>query len=313
MQPPALIVLNWNNAPDTLDCLSVLRPLQAAGMCRVWVVDNGSSDDSAEQIARAFPEMCLLQTGANLGYAGGNNVGIRAALTDGAEVVGIVNNDLLLSAETLAALGDLLATHLVDVVTPLIVSAEDPDHVWALGLTIDPHTGDVTRRFADASLHSLPRDAHPVPSVSGAMFLARRAVFERAGLLDDDYFLYYEEVEWSVRVRQAGFRISAEPKAIAHHKVSATLGTSSPLIDYYMLRNHLRFAAGAFKGTRRAQVLSRILWKNLLTIAAYTAKSDHGRRAPHRNARLYALRDALLHRWGQLRPDSAQSLGVVSR
>lgn len=133
--------------------------------------------------------------------------------------------------------------------------------------------------------------------------LVKREVFERVGLLDESFFLYYEETDWCLKARQAGYRILAVPSSVVWHKVSATLGVSSPIIDYYMLRNHLRLIGRHWSGVRRPYLLVRTVARNLATIAAYTVKSRRGTRIPNRNARLLALRDASLRRWGKMEPD----------
>jgi GT2 family glycosyltransferase len=130
--------------------------------------------------------------------------------------------------------------------------------------------------------------------------LVRREVFERVGLLDEAFYLYFEEADWCLRVRRSGYRILAVPSSLAWHRVSATLGPTSPVIDYYMLRNHLRFIACHWSGMARLLFLGRTIGRNLLTIAAYTLKPQQGQRLSHRNARLLALRDAALGRWGRM-------------
>lgn len=136
--------------------------------------------------------------------------------------------------------------------------------------------------------------------------LAKREVFERAGLLDEKFFLYFEEVDWCMKVGQAGYRILAAPSSVVWHEVSGTLGTTSPVIDYYMLRNHLRLIGRHWSGARRDYLWSRVVLCNLMTIAAYTVKPHGGRRIPNRNARLLALLDASLGRWGKMGADVAK-------
>lgn len=302
----ALVVLNWNNAADTLQCLASLERLTYPNY-EIIVVDNGSTDDSVSQIRAAYLGVQLLETGANLGYAGGNNVGIRYALESGAEFVCILNNDILVEPgflePLLATFGDDL---LIGVVTPLIAATDDPENIWALGSSINPHTAFVTRLYTDESVLSWrERAPFAVDVASGAAMLVRRAVFEAVGLIDEDFFLYYEETDWCLQVQRASYRIMAVPNSVILHRVSATLGETSPIIDYYMLRNHLRFIARHWLGAARWRLLVQIVFRNLVTIVAYTIKPRGGVRIPNRNARLLALRDALLGRWGKMGPDVA--------
>jgi GT2 family glycosyltransferase len=171
---------------------------------------------------------------------------------------------------------------------------------------VDRRTGVVSRQHAGESVQAWRQCASfEVEIASGAAMLVRHEVCEQIGLMDEDFFLYFEEVDWCLKVRRAGYRIRAVPQSLVWHDVSATLGPTCPVIDYYMLRNRLRFIARHWTGAARVRLLGRTMGRNLLTIAAYTIKSDGGRRRPHRDARLLALRDATLGRWGEMGPDVA--------
>ena len=301
MSTLALVILNWNNPLDTVNCLGSLARISTLDVETI-VVDNGSTDDSVAIIQRQHPACTLLQTGTNLGYAGGNNFGIRYALKSGAEFVMILNNDVIVSPDFLTPLlAALRAQPDVGIVTPLVADTEPIDRIWALGSRVDWRTGQVYRIHAGETVatycNAPPFD---IEIASGAAMLIRRSVLEQVGLLDELFFLYYEETDWCLTVREQGYRILAVPQSVIWHKVSATLGTVSPVIDYYMLRNQLRFIARRQHGWPRARLLIRTIARNLLTIAAYTFKSQHGQRRPHRNARLYALRDAARRQWGPM-------------
>lgn len=315
----AIVVLNWNNARDTMSCLDSLVQLDHPDPW-IIVVDNGSDDDSADQIRAAYPGVTLLETGANLGYAGGNNIGVKHALATGADYVCILNNDVVVEPGFLAPLLAALDSRPnASVITPLVAERTAAgERVWALGSAINWRTAAVTRQHAGSAVDSW-RTCAPfaVDVASGAAMLVKREVFERVGFMDEDFFLYFEEVDWCLQVRRAGYHILAVPGSVVWHKVSATLGKTSPVIDYYMLRNHLRLIGRHWRGPQRVSLQARVVLRNLLTIAAYTAKPHGGRRIPNRDARLLALRDALLKRSGiQLRvPDctSGQSIPEESR
>ena len=260
MNPIAVVVLNWNNPAETIACLNSLAQLRGTRP-RILVVDNGSTDDSVPAIRAAFPDVEILETGANLGYAGGNNAGIRQALAAGAEAVCILNNDVIVETDFLAPLWAALQEQPgVGITTPLVGEQADDGRVWALGLAVEWRTGQVRRQHAGEP--AAPWRVHApfeVEIASGTAMLVKREVFERVGLLDESYFLYYEETDWCLRVRQAGYRVVAVPSSVVWHKVSATLGTLSPVVDYYMLRNHLRLIGGHWSGASR--------WWLLLTTA----------------------------------------------
>lgn len=308
--PPrvSIIILNWNNAEDTLACLDSVAALDYPA-ARVIVVDNGSTDDSAARIRAAYPDVELIETGENLGYAGGNNVGIRHALAQGADYVCILNNDVIVDPGFLGPLVDALQAEAdVGVVTPLAVErTEGSGRVWALGLAVNRRTAAVTRLHAGQDLDvwrgRLPFE---VEVASGAAMVARREVLERAGLMDEEFFLYYEEVDWCLSLHGYGYRILAVPASVVWHKVSGTLGVASPQIDYYMLRNHLRLICRRWFGIHRSYLCGRVVVRNLVAAAAFTLKSHSGQRIPNRDARLLALRDAILGRWGKMGPDVAK-------
>jgi GT2 family glycosyltransferase len=299
----SIVILNWNNPEDTLACLQSMTALNYSSVATI-VVDNGSSDDSVSRIGAAYSEIKIIKTGKNLGYAGGNNVGIRYALAQGAEYICILNNDVTVSADFLTPLIDALQSPAVGVVTPLIAGQNHPSQTWALGSCVNWRTATVNRlHIGEDVAHWRCCEPIEVEIASGAAMLIKRAVFEQVGLLDEDFFLYYEETDWCLHVKQAGFHILAVPEAIVWHAVSATLGETSPVIDYYMLRNHLRLIVRHWHGSIRLWLLARTIARDLLTIAAYTVKSRGGRRRRSRNARLLALRDAARGRWGEMGPD----------
>lgn len=303
-----IVVLNWNNAADTLACLESLATL-AYPAYEVLVVDNGSTDDSVARIRAGFPNAPILETGANLGYAGGNNAGIRHALAAGAEAIGILNNDVTVEPGFLGPLVTALQSGPdVGIVTPLVADQNEGDRVWALGSSVNRRTAEVRRLHAGENVTSWRHRApFPVESASGTAMLVQRGVFERAGLMDESFFLYYEESDWCLNVRHAGYEILAVPSSVVWHRVSATLGMMSPAIDYYMLRNHLHLINRHWSGVRRRYLLVRTVLRDLATVAAYTVNSHNGVRIPHRNARLFALRDAALGRWGRMGRDVAKA------
>lgn len=305
----AVIVLNWNNPSDTLRCLRSLADIERTDY-EVIVVDNGSSDDSAALVRRRHPTIRQLETGCNLGYAGGNNVGIRYALAVGAQNICILNNDVTVEPNFLEPLlATLRSQQNCGIVTPLIAEAgSESGCVWALGSTLDRRTAAVTRNLAGAPVRYWQQQpSFEVQIASGAAMLIKREVLERVGLMDEGYFLYYEEVDWSLRVRQAGYQIVAVPSSIVYHKVSASLGKSSPVVDYYMLRNHLRLIMHQFSEPRRSYLWIRVFLRNLFTIVAYTVESHNGERIGCRDARVLAIRDALLRRCGEMGADVASA------
>lgn len=304
-----IIILNWNNPDVTLECLRSVMALDYPADClQVVVVDNGSTDNSVTRLRGAYLDVTLMETGTNLGYAGGNNVGIRYGLERGAEWICILNNDVTVAPDFLTILISVLQEDQdAGVATPLVADMTNPQLVWALGSAVNRRTGAVHRLHTDEQVEEWRRQQpFVVDAASGAAMLVKRQVFEQVGLLDESFFLYYEETDWCLRVHQAGYRVLAVPASVVWHRVSATLGTASPVIDYYMLRNHLHLIARNWHGPQRWRILSRTVICNLVTIAAFTLKTQQGHRLPSRNARLMALRDAIRGHWGKMGPDVAE-------
>ena len=192
--------------------IGVLRVLERSNYpARIVVVDNGSTDDSVVLISRKFPTLTLLETHGNLGYTGGNNVGIGYALNLKSEFICILNNDVCVSPDFLSPLLAAFDNRPgVGVATPLVSDMNEPGMVWALGQAVNWRTGVVTRIHAGEAVAAL-RGIDPlrVDCASGAAMLVRRQVFERVGLLDEAFYLYFEETDWSLRVRHAGYAILA--------------------------------------------------------------------------------------------------------
>ncbi len=257
----AVCVLNWNGREDTLRCLASLRG------ARVVVADNGSADGSVEAVRAAFPDVELVENGANLGFSGGNNAAIRRALDGGAEWVVLLNNDAEAEPGMLAALEAAAARHPRAGVLAGKLLYPDGRVQWA-GQRVGLLTGYSGRPRG----HGRPDGfAYSVEGRTdravGALMAVSREAIERAGLLDEDLFAYVEDVDWSLRIREAGFECVFVPTARAVHRVSASTGgaEASTHTVYYGVRNTLvvcerhRPLGGAGTALRRASVLATFL------------------------------------------------------
>ncbi|MCX6031993.1 MAG: glycosyltransferase family 2 protein [Chloroflexi bacterium] len=239
----AIVVLNWRKPAETLACLASLEQLSYHS-AQVIVVDNGSDDNSVALIRQHYPYVRVLETDANLGYAGGNNVGIRHALNQGAEYICILNNDVLVAPGFLepllaAAVGE---DGTLAIASPAVCELGRPDLIWSLGANIVWRNGSVVRLHSgEAYAAWVGRPPFEVDYTPGSAMLVPRKAWEAVGLMDEVYFLYYEEAEWCIRAQRAGFRILAVPNSAVWHEVEAQQGRGSPAVTYYMVRNALRF------------------------------------------------------------------------
>lgn len=238
-------MLNYNGLEVTLDCLSSLESVVWECLTTI-VVDNGSTDGSADAIAERYPRVELIRCAFNLGFAEGNNVGLRRALELGADYVFVLNNDTIVADDAVTELvAEAARRPDAGALCPLVYFADPPDLIWCAGATFDPRKGYSGRmtgyREPDRGQYSTVREVERAP---GAAILVPRQVLERVGLLDGDLFLYYEDVEWSLRIRRAGYMILLIPSACVWHKVSVTAGGEhSPTAAYYGTRNHLEVCA----------------------------------------------------------------------
>jgi GT2 family glycosyltransferase len=300
MRRPAvsIIVLNYNSREDTLDCLRSLEHLTYPNV-NVIVVDNDSSDGSAEAVRAEYPHTTLIETGANLGFTGGNNIGVQMALKQGADYIMLLNNDTIVAPDMLDLLIEAMeADPAIGVSGPTIYYYDAPDTIWSAGGSIDWPRGTTSMiglneedrgQFGDA-----PR---PVDFVTGCALLARRDVWERVGLLDDRFFMYYEETEWCVRASRAGYRIVHVPTAMMWHKISIEARAASPRTYYYMTRNRLLF----LHRSRAGLGTWLYTWGEYgRTFASWTLRPKWADRRHLRGVMLRAIRDYSSGRFGPL-------------
>ncbi|KNZ70049.1 N-acetylglucosaminyl-diphospho-decaprenol L-rhamnosyltransferase [Thermincola ferriacetica] len=236
-----IIVLNWNGWQDTVECVESCQKLTYPNF-RILIVDNGSSDGSEAILRNRFPDIEFIQTGANLGYAGGNNIGIRYALAHGADYIWLLNNDTTVTPDALTALVDVAEKNpQVGIGGSKIYFYNKPKTLWFAGGHIDFHSGE-TLHMGMGDLDTGQFDyRREVDYITGCSLLARRNLIETIGLMDEEYFLYFEETAWCVKASLAGYKVVFVPESVIYHKESGSTGARSPLFYYYMTRNRLYF------------------------------------------------------------------------
>jgi GT2 family glycosyltransferase len=221
----AVIVLNWNGKALTLDCVRSLLEVRTPNVETV-VVDNASTDGSTEAVREVFGDrVTLLVNDDNLGFAEGNNVGIRHALERGAEFVLLLNNDTVVDPDLVnCMLRPFEGDPGVGMTGPKIYYYNPRDQIWFAGGEVFLWRG-VTRHIGIREKdHGQFENRRDVDYVTGCALMASRGVFESAGLLDPSYVAYYEDVDLCMRARRAGFRIVYVPDGKVWHKISASTG-----------------------------------------------------------------------------------------
>lgn len=259
----SVITINFNGLKDTCELLDTL-PLEDTSL-EVIVVDNASQQDEAAVIRQRYPQVTVIRSERNLGFAGGNNLGIQAAH---GKYLYFLNNDTLLEKEESGLFQPLIdrleRSEKIGLVCPKIRFAWGSQPIQFAGYT---PLSRVTLRnhsigFGEED-HGQYDDAHPTPYAHGAAMMVKREAIEKAGLMPECYFLYYEELDWSLMLRRAGYHIWYEPACTIYHKESQSTGQQSALRTYYITRNRLLFVQ------RNNQLSSRYLsYLYLLTVVA---------------------------------------------
>ncbi len=241
-----IIILCYNGVADTLACLESLQHVEYPSF-DILVLDNASSDGTPEKVRNRFPQVTVIENGANLGFAAGNNVGLRYMLRHGYDYALLLNNDTEVAPDFLDHLVAVAESDpTIGATGPTITYYERPDLIWSAGGMIDWKRGIAVMRTNEVDCGQY-REPARVDFVTGCALLVKRAVLERAGLLDERFFMYFEETEWCVRIGRAGFRILHVPQARVLHKIPLNARFDREYLAYYMTRNRLLFlrATGA--------------------------------------------------------------------
>ncbi len=260
----AIIIVVWNGKADTLECLRSLRDDRYSNK-EIVIVDNGSSDDSVAEVRREFPSTTILETGSNLGFTGGNNVGIRHALAHGADYIYLLNNDTTVEPDALDALvAAAEADPAAGLLAPIIYEYYPPRKIWFAGSKMDLPRGAA---WHDNS-HVPARDEAPyeVPWATGCAMLIPAALMRELEGFDDRYYLSWEDVDLCVRVRKAGRKVAAVPAAIIYHKGGRSGLRMTGIRNYYAVRNSLlllRKHSGATYYRSAPQLVGSFLWQSL--------------------------------------------------
>lgn len=235
-EPLAIIILNWNNAPDTIATIQAIQDWKRLAPV-IWVVDNGSQDDSVERIRRECPGVRLLLSDHNRGFAAGNNLAIRQALADGGTAnFLLLNNDAVIDEAGTRRLLDTLNCTQAGIVGPILHDPPPNMRLQAAG-GLSP-----VWRVNTHMLYIPDRSApYPVDYVPGTAILVAAQVFEQVGLLDEEYFISGEIADFCLRARRQGYHPLVDPSVTVYHDTGRSSELRVAFYTYYFLRNRFLY------------------------------------------------------------------------
>lgn len=234
----SIITVNYNGLKDTCALIDSIPAEDTS--TEIIVVDNASANDEAGILEKRYPHIRVVRSTENLGFAGGNNLGIRASR---GKYLYFVNNDTEFKSFNVTPLiARIESSATIGMVCPKIRFHQPPRLIQFAGYTplskITMRNRSIGFGEHDSGQYNI---AHPTPYAHGAAMLVRREAIDKAGLMPENYFLYYEELDWSMMFRRAGYEIWYEPASEIFHKESQTTGQNSPTRTFYISRNRLLF------------------------------------------------------------------------
>lgn len=245
----SIITVNYNGAKDTRVLIESLQDNLSIPY-EFIVVDNGSKKNEAVLLQERYPFIKAIRSNKNLGFAGGNNIGIKEAIGN---YLLFLNNDTFVLDDSISRLLDAIKQNpLLGGISPKILFADKEEEIQFAGYTplsrVTLRNRLIGYREQDSGQHDAVRST---PYMHGAAMLVRREAIEKAGAMPEIYFLYYEELDWSVQIRRTGYMLEYHPAATIYHRESSSTGQDSPLKVYYMTRNRLLFARRNLTGLAR--------------------------------------------------------------
>lgn len=261
----AIVLLNWNSYQLTVECLESLEKLNYPDY-HIFIVDNDSQDSSFEDLKKDYMmnkfnlPITFMQSGANLGFAGGNNVAIKKAYEMGYPYIWMLNNDTVVEANSLSTLVEAISKDTKTGIVGSKILYYDTDLIWYAGGTINTWTGKTKHLGYKERDIGQYNSSFQVDYVTGCSLLFKRELIDSIGLMQEDYFLYYEETDWNIRAKQENWKIVYVPDSVVYHKVSISSGGEdnlSPYVEYYYIRN-------SYIMIRRTQSMAKIITATLL-------------------------------------------------
>jgi GT2 family glycosyltransferase len=246
-KPVALILLNWNTPQHTANCILSLQRYCDERLFDIVVVDNGSTDNSLAKLQWQFADLIYIDNKENLGFAEGNNRGLQYSIDNGYTYSLVMNNDTEVDEDLVTALTQHLDTHLqAAAVQPAIYWLHDKARIWNGAGSFNALLGKTLSSIKTPDAAEL-KEAQVVEWITGCCMLIRNASLRTCGLFNKRFFLYFEDVELSFRLRECGYELHYLPSSKMYHEAGASAkvkkdeGFLSPVIHYYVSRNHIWF------------------------------------------------------------------------
>ncbi len=291
----AVILVNYHGTQDTIECVRSLRKSAFTDFA-LYIVDNASGSEALATLARECPDATLIANASNLGFAKGNNIGIAQALQEGARFILLLNNDTIVEPSLLAALLEALQRHpSAGIAGAKIRYFNRPSTLWFAGGVLNDRSGRGRHMGIGEEDRGQYDQERFVDFVTGCCLLVRREVIDRIGMLDEEYFAYYEDSDFCLRARRAGFQVVFTPSARLLHKVSGTAVREGPVYLYFTLRNRLLFLR---KNTPFLRVIPFLPALAYFYLRHFVRLSLKWRSAARTKAALYGFADGLLGRTG---------------
>jgi GT2 family glycosyltransferase len=305
-----IVIVVWNGIEDTLECLRSISADRYPNK-EIVVVDNASTDGSADRIREEGLEVCVVRCALNLGFTGGNNVGLAEAQRSGAKYAFLLNNDTTLEPDALTLLVEAAESRsAAALVSPVMHYYDKPREVWFSGAVLSLSRGEalhqnlIEERFRP--LFPVETEGNPPAYssdwVSGCAMLVNMNAVAQVGGFDDRFFLTWEDVDWCVRMRRANWAVLVVPSARIYHKCGRSGARLSGVHRYYAVRNSLLLAA-KHAGFFYATALLCVLGRHLRT----ASRSGQAERRQNFATIFEGLKDHLLGRYGR-RPSARGSL-----
>ncbi|MFA6940920.1 MAG: glycosyltransferase family 2 protein [Clostridiaceae bacterium] len=237
----AIIILNFNSYNQTIECIESVKNITYPNY-EIIVVDNNSKDDSLQLIKSSFPGIILLKSEDNLGYASGNNLGIKYALDENIEYICILNNDAAVDKNFLQpVIKTLIDDKKAAAAGPSICYYGQDDIIQAMGGNINLYTGLSSLKFKGKKHSEIKESLISVDYLGGACFVVKADILKKIGLIPENYFLFYEETEFFLNIKRQGYRLISVRDSKVYHKVSGTISKYKGLSYFFLNRNRILF------------------------------------------------------------------------